>query len=725
MISKISSSPTNESILSKKYNSTGSKFMSNVFKKLENYIPAKTSTEDHKFESIKLVQSKPANKTRVGKQSIIVPTKDVRVNSYSRNQRSFTPNSKSFDISQKPTSIPTSPENSKIGFLMSKSKIKTIVGKNLFDQKTKISSTQNERLSPDKSKPQLFQNKVSSSRTSPHLNKLASPLLAKVVSKEKSSPFQIESNIVNKNQSKQNLKTPVSNFLNYKNKLTKKLIQKNNKENIKDDENSNIKTGNGHANLLGLGLTKYRLPSKKNCMFAEMINEGQICSDKKTKNDYSKDVFEMAFADKLNPQILESNYNQVLKIYGFLMNQNVTLEDHIEEYVKTLRHPFFIDFSSELKKDSHLARAFEIFIKYKIIFVLYLVPLNHLSPKNDQLRKAYEALCLNFFCLVKTIKNYIKIIGKNSLSTKIKNITKNLKLPLLFKVPANMFETVCDNNTYLLKTIRTQISQSENKIIKKTLSKLLAKATDENLSHFISYSLEELSPFFEKLEERNSKPESIQTVSNHDQREKSLTNTQSSMQCDEEDPYFILQPLKIEKYLPDRKIETKRITMVLDLDETLVHFTENENNGKFLVRPFAREFLIKLSQHFEVVVFTAALKDYADWILDRIDTAKSVKYRLYRDHTTFQNGTYLKDLSKLNRDLSAMIIVDNNPDNFQMHPENGIYIKSWYEDPNDTALKHLANLLIKVANSDEKDVRIALSNYNKKMTGHVKETILG
>ena len=325
MISKISSSPTNESILSKKYNSTGSKFMSNVFKKLENYIPAKTSTEDHKFESIKLVQSKPANKTRVGKQSIIVPTKDVRVNSYSRNQRSFTPNSKSFDISQKPTSIPTSPENSKIGFLMSKSKIKTIVDKNLFDQKTKISSTQNERLSPDKAKPQLFQNKVSSSRTSPHLNKLASPLLAKVVSKEKSSPFQIESNIVNKNQSKQNLKTPVSNFLNYKNKLTKKLIQKNNKENIKDDENSNIKTGNGHANLLSLGLTKYRLPSKKNCMFAEMINEGQICSDKKTKNDYSKDVFEMAFADKLNPQILESNYNQVLKIYGFLMNQNVTL----------------------------------------------------------------------------------------------------------------------------------------------------------------------------------------------------------------------------------------------------------------------------------------------------------------------------------------------------------------------------------------------------------------
>jgi len=156
-------------------------------------------------------------------------------------------------------------------------------------------------------------------------------------------------------------------------------------------------------------------------------------------------------------------------------------------------------------------------------------------------------------------------------------------------------------------------------------------------------------------------------------------------------------------------------TLVLDLDETLVHFTENENNGKFLVRPFAREFLLKLHTHFEIVVFTAALKDYADWILDRIDTGNVIRYRLYRDHTTFQNGVYLKDLSRLNRDLSKTIIVDNNPDNFQMHPENGIYIKSWYEDPNDQALKHLTNVLIKIAESGETDIRRALANLNRRL----------
>lgn len=43
--------------------------------------------------------------------------------------------------------------------------------------------------------------------------------------------------------------------------------------------------------------------------------------------------------------------------------------------------------------------------------------------------------------------------------------------------------------------------------------------------------------------------------------------------------------------------------------------------------------------------------------------------------------------------MSKILIVDNNPDNFQYQPENGIYIKSWYNDPADRALVELAPLL--------------------------------
>ena len=116
-----------------------------------------------------------------------------------------------------------------------------------------------------------------------------------------------------------------------------------------------------------------------------------------------------------------------------------------------------------------------------------------------------------------------------------------------------------------------------------------------------------------------------------------------------------------------------------------------------------------MAQYYEIVIFTAALKDvnvflslsilnsfdkqYADWAIDNIDKNKNVSYRLYRHHASFEGNGYAKDLSKLGRDLSKVIIVDNIAENFRLQPDNGIFIKTWYEDPEDTALMELAPLL--------------------------------
>jgi Dullard-like phosphatase family protein len=262
------------------------------------------------------------------------------------------------------------------------------------------------------------------------------------------------------------------------------------------------------------------------------------------------------------------------------------------------------------------------------------------------------------------------------------------------------------NNKKLTQLVLDELNGST---LKQNVSELLDHLRTDTLTDFTIY----LMSIFERAADQNKTSKVIST--------RKELNTSVSFCFEEDDPYFILQPLKIEKLLPLKQSDSRALTLVLDLDETLVHFTENETNGKFLVRPFAREFLVKLSDYYELVVFTAALKDYADWILDRIDTNGNIKFRLYRDHTTFQNGVYLKDLSKLNRDLARTIIVDNNPDNFQMHPENGIYIKSWYEDPNDVALKHLANVLVKIASGSEKDVRVSLANFNRKINNIIKE----
>ena len=72
----------------------------------------------------------------------------------------------------------------------------------------------------------------------------------------------------------------------------------------------------------------------------------------------------------------------------------------------------------------------------------------------------------------------------------------------------------------------------------------------------------------------------------------------------------------------------KTYTLVLDLDETLVHYIEADNKGLYLSRPYAENFLSEMSKYYEIVVFTAAVQEYADWILDDFDNGRLIQHRL-------------------------------------------------------------------------------------------------
>lgn len=105
-------------------------------------------------------------------------------------------------------------------------------------------------------------------------------------------------------------------------------------------------------------------------------------------------------------------------------------------------------------------------------------------------------------------------------------------------------------------------------------------------------------------------------------------------------------------------------------------------------RPGVREFLAQLATFAEVCVFTAGMEGYAKPLLDAIDPAgDSIHHRLYRQacvKTPIRD--HVKDISRLGRDLSATVIVDNNPFSFLLQPHNGIPIVSFTGDPGDDGL---------------------------------------
>lgn len=107
-----------------------------------------------------------------------------------------------------------------------------------------------------------------------------------------------------------------------------------------------------------------------------------------------------------------------------------------------------------------------------------------------------------------------------------------------------------------------------------------------------------------------------------------------------------------------------------------------------------------MSKHFEIVIFTAAVKEYADNILDNIDPSGYISHRLYREHTRLEDYVSIKDLSSINRDLSKTIIIDNIASNFKLQPRNGIAISTWTGDPDDMSLLNLIPVLIKLAVSE-------------------------
>ena len=171
----------------------------------------------------------------------------------------------------------------------------------------------------------------------------------------------------------------------------------------------------------------------------------------------------------------------------------------------------------------------------------------------------------------------------------------------------------------------------------------------------------------------------------------------------------------------------KPYTLILDLNETLVSFQQtNYSQGILRLRPFLIEFLDEISYYYELILFTASTEYFAKPIINAIEENKKYfDFIFYRECCIIIGNDFVKDLTRIGRPLDSTIIVDNMQQNFRLQKENGINIKPFYaQDPNDSALYDLLNILIDIA-GEEGDVREGLAKYRndivKKVTSNISK----
>ncbi|KAI5864831.1 NIF-domain-containing protein [Durotheca rogersii] len=195
-----------------------------------------------------------------------------------------------------------------------------------------------------------------------------------------------------------------------------------------------------------------------------------------------------------------------------------------------------------------------------------------------------------------------------------------------------------------------------------------------------------------------------------------IVHDDASADVEQGQPKFLLPP--IEPHLKGRKC------LVLDLDETLVHssfkilhqadFTipveieGNYHNVYVIKRPGVDQFMKRVGELYEVVVFTASVSKYGDPLLDQLDIHNVVHHRLFRESCYNHQGNYVKDLSQVGRDLKDTIIIDNSPTSYIFHPQHAVPISSWFSDAHDNELLDLIPVLEDLAGPNVQDVSLVL-----------------
>ena len=499
-----------------------------------------------------------------------------------------------------------------------------------------------------------------------------SPPMNNIYVKKHNTHFQKEKNnnkIINfQNKQKENIYSNNININTNYNKIyiNNKIYKNQINNNIKNNNNFNIKSN--------------RSISSEQILYLSMIEHFIVLEDKLNEITIS-----------LNNEKLTSNYSMGFWNYFY-------------------SSIFFLKEKSILKETADFEN-----IKISINYILFSVMICYdFSFESNKLINIYLSLFEILDINHKNIILMLEYITKKILPSNRNDIwvVKSFNLINNFKLSDDYNSSNIFDNSFVSNQNVNKISNNTITLIQKLNFILLTNKTNFNeclISFFKvlqNKSFSDINEYFKQYLLREEFIECSITASTFLKEKENFTSEKAP-------------------YLPYNNI--KKFSLVLDFDETLIHFklqTDKHNEGVLKLRPGLFKFLDLVKNYYELILFTEASEIYSKFLINTLEQNKKYfDYKLYRQHTVILGKDFVKDLTRIGRPLNTIIIIDNVPQNFKLQKNNGIIIKSfWGDEDEDNVLEDLSNILVKIG-EEEEDVRKGLIKYHEEIVTKITSNI--
>ena len=475
--------------------------------------------------------------------------------------------------------------------------------------------------------------------------------------------------IINNRYNKNIFKTLNNSFLD--DNLNMKTNNNDLISNVKiNNEGANCKEILNFINLEDLIILDNRLDDIKKSLLIKKqpINE----SFEYLNYFYNSSIYQNI--DDILKIIIDSNYIKVslnCKLISLIICYDCSRENNIFE-------------------QTHLLLKEIVELNYKSTILIYEYILENIISKNDVTNE-------NDFWKLK-LENIIKIFKNSEYNSEINKFLQFDEK----KIETSFIEKIKTNSNYIINNINiilTNIKSKNNEYIQSLFKALNTISFKDIFDIFFTYII-----YFKNIQGSIL----LQNIF--------LSNL---LQGNSFNNNMILPYIKTKNI--------KKYSLVLDLEETLLHFNKNSKNNKegFIdIRPGTLKFLDDISQFYELIVFNEGEKKFTDFLIDTLEENKIYfEHRFYREHIIIDNNDIVKDLVRIGRSLDKILIVDNMKQNFKLQKDNGILIKSFYgkEDYSgraDTILEELAKILIKIA-QEGGDLRKSIIKYKNEIVNKI------